>query len=333
MISARELMSDDGAVVAMLCSHLALSGSDEATVAPLTLREWNALARKIHDSEIKNPHGLIGLSAEELAKPLVLLAAEAERIVQLLARGGSMAIELERLAASGIWCVTRADDAYPARLRNALKHQSPAVLFGAGALEILELPAIAIVGSRNLDESGEDFTRRLGALCSQQSVVVVSGGARGTDRVSMQAALDAGGHAVGILADSLSRSIRQPDVREFVANGRLVLLTPYHPDNGFSIGAAMGRNKVIYGAADYAMVVSSDYQKGGTWAGADEALKAGWCPVFVRSGDKVPPGNRELINKGAQPVVDAMLDDVGDLTAWMKEHARSRPQQGELLPA
>jgi DNA processing protein len=262
-----------------------------------------------------------------------LLAAEAERIVQLLARGGSMAIELERLAASGIWCVTRADDAYPTRLRNALKHQSPAVLFGAGALEILELPAIAIVGSRNLDESGEVFTRRLGALCAHQSVVVVSGGARGTDRVSMQAALDAGGHAVGILADSLSRSIRQPDVREFVANGRLVLLTPYHPDNGFSIGAAMGRNKVIYGAADYAMVVSSDYQKGGTWAGADEALKAGWCPVFVRSGDKVPPGNRELINKGAQPVVDAVLDDVGDITAWMKEHARSRPQQGELLPA
>ena len=333
MISARELMSDDGAVVALLCSHLGLSGSDEATVAPLTLREWNALARKIHDSEIKNPHGLIGLSAEELAKPLVLLAAEAERIVQLLARGGSMAIELERLAASGIWCVTRADDAYPARLRNALKHQSPAVLFGAGALEIIELPAIAIVGSRNLDESGEDFTRRLGALCAQQSVVVVSGGARGTDRVSMQAALDAGGHAVGILADSLSRSIRQPDVREFVANGRLVLLTPYHPDNGFSIGAAMGRNKVIYGAADYAMVVSSDYQKGGTWAGADEALKAGWCPVFVRSGDKVPPGNRELINKGAQPVVDAVLDDVGDITAWMKGHARSTPQQGELLPA
>ena len=326
-------MSDDGAVVAMLCSHLGLSGSDEATVAPLTLREWNALARKIHDSEIKNPSGLIGLSAEELAKPLVLLAAEAERIVQLLARGGCMAIELERLAASGIWCVTRADDAYPARLRNALKHQSPAVLFGAGALEILERPAIAIVGSRNLDESGEDFTRRLGALCAQQSVIVVSGGARGTDRVSMQAALDAGGHAVGILADSLSRSIRQPDVREFVANGRLVLLTPYHPDNGFSVGAAMGRNKVIYGAADYAMVVSSDYQKGGTWAGADEALKAGWCPVFVRSGDKVPPGNKELINKGAQPVVDAVLDDVVDITAWMKEHARERPQQGELLPA
>src|SRR6267378_2574811 len=214
---------------------------------------------------------------------------------------------IDRIKRRGIGCVTRADDAYPARLRNALKHQSPAVLFGAGAMEILEEPAIAIVGSRNLDQSGEDFTRRLGALCAQHSAVV-SGGARGTDRVSMEAALDAGGHAVGVLADSLSRSLRQPDVREFVANGRLVLLTPYHPDNGFSIGAAMGRNKVIYGAADYSVVVSSDVQKGGTWSGAIEALAAGWCPVFVRSGENVPAGNNELINKGGQPLIDASLD-------------------------
>src|SRR5882762_2237 len=162
-----ELMSDDGAVIAMLCSHLGLGGGDEPSVAPLTLREWNALARKIQASDIKHPHGLLGLNVEALAKPLELAAPEAERIVQLLARGGSMALELEHLAASGIWCVTRVDDAYPARLRNALKHQSPAVLFGAGPLEILEKPAIAIIGSRNLDEDAEEFARRLGTLCAQ----------------------------------------------------------------------------------------------------------------------------------------------------------------------
>ena len=198
MIDARELMSDDGAVVAMLCSRLGLGGSDEPGVAPFTLREWNALARKVRDSEIKSPRSLLGLSAAELAKSLGLLPAEAERIARLLDRGGSLALELEHLAASGIWCVTRADDAYPARLRNALKHQAPPVLFGAGEFEILPKPSIAIIGSRTLDESGESFARSLGALCAGQSVTVVSGGARGTDRVAMQAALEAGGHAVGI---------------------------------------------------------------------------------------------------------------------------------------
>ena len=333
MIDARELMSDDGAVVAMLCSHLGLGGSDEPIVAPFTLREWNALARKIHDSEIKYPRSLLGLSAEELAKHLGVSVAEADRICHLLARGGSIALELEHLAASGIWCVTRMDDAYPARLRNTLKHQAPPVLFGAGEFETLQQPSIAIVGSRNLDESGESFARSLGALCARHAVAVVSGGARGTDRVAMQAALEAGGHAVSILADSLVRTIRQPDVREFVTNGRLVLLTPYRPDNGFSVGVAMGRNKIIYGASDYSVVVSSDYQKGGTWAGAVEALTAGWCPVFVRSGTNVGAGNRELINKGAMPLAYDELTGIYNVVEWMRQHAGSRPQQRELLPA
>ena len=146
-------------------------------------------------------------------------------------------------------------------------------------------------------------------------------------------ALEAGGQAVGILADSLARTIRQPDVREFVANRRLVLLTPYRPDNGFSVGAAMGRNKIIYGCSDFSVVVSSDYQKGGTWAGAVETLTASWCPVFVRSGASVGDGNRELISRGAVPLRDDELENIGSILEWMKDHAASRPQQGELLPA
>ena len=148
----------------------------------------------------------------------------------------------------------------------------------------------------------------------------------------MHGALSAGGRAVGVLADSLIKSIRQPDVREFIADGKLVLLTPYQPDNGFSIGAAMGRNKVIYGAADYAVIVASDYQKGGTWSGAVETLAAGWCPVFVRAGENLPAGNSELIRKGAVPLPDEVVRQTDDLLAWLKAHGRVRPEQGELMP-
>src|SRR5882672_5639450 len=331
MISGAEKLSEDSSVIALLCSQIGLSGNDESDAAPLTLREWNALARRIHDSDLRQPGMLLGLSADDVAKRLGLATAEAERIVGLLARGGTLALELEHLAASGIWCVTRIDDAYPGRLRNSLKHQAPAVLFGAGDLNILQRPAIAIVGSRNLDERGIDFAERLGALCARCSVAVVSGGARGTDRIAMQAALDAGGHASGVLTDNLERSIRQPDVREFISECRLVVLTPYRPDNGFSVGAAMGRNKIIYGAADYAVVVSSDYQRGGTWAGATEALKTDLCPVAVRSGPDVGPGNSELVNRGALALSDEELDHVGNIIEWMRARAGSRLKQAELL--
>jgi predicted Rossmann fold nucleotide-binding protein DprA/Smf involved in DNA uptake len=134
---------------------------------------------------------------------------------------------------------------------------------------------------------------------------------------------------VGVLADSLTKTIRQIDVRNFVGNRQLVLMTPYRPDNGFSIGGAMGRNKIIYGASDCSVIVSCDYQKGGTWAGAIETLAAGWCPLFVRASETIP-GNQALIAKGAHPITADDLTAMNDLIGWMRQRAMSQPQQ-EML--
>jgi predicted Rossmann fold nucleotide-binding protein DprA/Smf involved in DNA uptake len=323
-------LNDDAAAIVMLCSRLGLSDDSEFPKPVLTLKEWNVFARKVQASALGRPGALLGLSAEALSQSLSIGEGEGERIAALLNRGGAVAFELEQLSSSGVWCVTRADDFYPLRLQNTLKHQAPPVLFGAGDASILQRQAVGIVGSRNIDDHGADFARRLGELCARSSVAVVSGGARGTDRHAMQGALDAGGYAVGVLADSLTKTIRQSDVRSFIADGRLVLLTPYRPDNGFSIGTAMGRNKLIYGSSDYAVIVSSDYEKGGTWAGAVEALTAGWCPLFVRAGNDAGSGNQELINRGAHALSDADVTDIDCVIRWMKERAIAQPQQ-ELL--
>jgi predicted Rossmann fold nucleotide-binding protein DprA/Smf involved in DNA uptake len=120
-------------------------------------------------------------------------------------------------------------------------------------------------------------------------------------------------------------------VRDLVLDGRLVLLTPYAPNAGFSVGAAMGRNKLIYGLADFAVVVQSDFQTGGTWAGAVEALKANWCPVFVRECADAPKGNRELLKLGAAPLPEAELDSIDNLPAWLQQHARVKAEQPNLF--
>ena len=61
------------------------------------------------------------------------------------------------------------------------------------------------------------------------------------------------------------------------------------PVRGFNVGHAMQRNKLIYALADAALVVNSDLDKGGTWAGAVEQLeKRRMVPVYVRStGDSL----------------------------------------------
>jgi predicted Rossmann fold nucleotide-binding protein DprA/Smf involved in DNA uptake len=83
---------------------------------------------------------------------------------------------------------------------------------------------------------------------------------------------------------------------------KLVLVSPYDPMAGFNVGNAMQRNKLIYALADAALVISSDYQKGGTWAGATEQLtKLRLVPVFVRSRGDIGKGLWELQNMGALP--------------------------------
>ena len=64
----------------------------------------------------------------------------------------------------------------------------------------------------------------------------------------------------------------------------------------------MQRNKLIYALADAALVVSSDYEKGGTWAGAVEQLeKLRLVPVYVRSNGETGKGLEALRRKGALP--------------------------------
>lgn len=72
---------------------------------------------------------------------------------------------------------------------------------------------------------------------------------------------------------------------------------------GFSVARAMSRNKYIYiyiSAYCGAFIVSSDYNKGGTWAGAIENLRHNWTRTFIWA-HKEYMGNSGLIEKGGIP--------------------------------
>jgi len=331
-MSAHEYLNDDGQAMLLLCSSLALPPTAKETdLSPLKLSEWSELERKIRESALKTPATLQGRSTAELGKALALPTNEAERIARLLEFSTQLSVELQRLFERGLWAVTRVDELYPPHLRDTLEDKAPTVLFGAGNIRLLQRAGVAVVGSRNIDEAGAAFAREIGAKAVAAKLPVVSGGARGTDRIAMQAALEAGGIAFGALADSLERTARQADVREFVSDEKLVLLTPYMPDAGFSVGGAMGRNKLIYGLAEFAVVVSSDHQTGGTWAGAVEALKAKWCPVLARDGDNVPRGNQELLKLGATALSAEELARISDLAAWTRQRAPAALAEQDLF--
>ena len=175
-------------------------------------------------------------------------------------------------------------------------------MYGCGDPSQLNSRGLAVVGSRHVDDELVDYTRAVGTLAAQSGKTIVSGGAKGIDQAAMHGALDAGGRAVGILGDSLEKAVLARYNRDKLLSKQLTLVSPYDPAAGFNVGNAMRRNKFIYALSNASLVVSSDFEKGGTWAGAIEQLtKLKHVAVYVRSTGPESLGLDALKRRGACP--------------------------------
>lgn len=224
------------------------------------------------------------------------------RIQSLLERGLSLALKVEGLENVGIWTLTIADLEFPTFLKEKLKDNCPPVIHGFGNKSILNNNNFGVVGSRNITDVDQKVSESVGNLCAKNEITLVSGGAKGVDISSMNGCINAGGVIICVLADSLLKRAKDPTSQELALNDQAVFITNYSPESDFSVGNAMGRNKIIYGLSKSVLVVTSDYEKGGTWSGATEALKNDYSNVLVWRGNTIPKGNKELIKLGAYPV-------------------------------
>ena len=326
------VLSPDTQAILLLCGRF--GQAQTSGIEPLKLQEYDGLARWLHNYELWPHHLLEGSGQAALQKDD--LPVDAQRIQGLLQRGAALGLAIESWTNKGLWVVGRSDPEYPRRLKDRLKGLAPAppVLYGAGARELLNCGGLAIVGSRDADDGALDFTRRVAQTAASQEIPIISGGARGVDSEAMSAAIQEGGTAIGVLADSLLKTAISGKYRNGIMNDKIVLVSPYDPTSGFNVGNAMGRNKYVYALADWGLVVTTATGKGGTWAGATEALQKHGRSVYVRVEEMVPDGNHKLVELGAksfpnEPWTDLRTQLANDKTDIYDMQAEP-PSQQEL---
>lgn len=266
----------------------------------LTQAEYQRLARMLWDLK-REPADLLEVNADDLMQK-VEMVVPIDRMRRLLDRGFQLTQAIERWHSRAIWVVSRADQEYPKKIKNRLKEDSPAVLYGCGEPRLLDSGGLAIIGSRHVEQALIEYTESIGQQCAVAKKSVISGGAQGIDRAGMRGALEAGGRTIGVLAENLERAALNRENRNWLMEEKLVLISAYDPGAGFNVGHAMQRNKLIYALADAALVVNAEFEKGGTWAGATEQLqKLRFVPVYVRSTGEIGHGLEALTRMGAQP--------------------------------
>lgn len=290
------IISENTKAILLLTAPLLLGKSSEQYDL-LKPKEYHQLALYLREIK-KQPADLLSIQASDILNKYT--QSDKARILKLLNRGLLLSQVIDYWQARGIWVISRADEAYPNRLKSRLKEHSPAILYGCGNPNLLEQGGLAVVGSRNIDNELTIYSQEVGKLSAHAGKMIISGGAKGVDSTTMYSALNSGGNVCGVLSDSLEKMALHIDNRRAFQDGRLVLISACDPKIGFSTGNAMQRNKYIYALADAALIVNADEKKGGTWAGAIEQLeKYQYIPIYVRSTGRNSEGLNALKNNGA----------------------------------
>ena len=200
--------------------------------------------------------------------------------------------------------ITRATDVYPAMLRNRLGMDSPGVLWAKGDTEILQFPAVSLVGSRQLLAANRAFAEAVGMEAARQGYTLVSGNARGADVFAQNACLAAGGRVISVVADSLENHNLQENI---------LYLSENSFDEEFSAQRALSRNRVIHSLGRITLVAQCDLEKGGTWDGTVKNLQKNWSPVFCF--DDGSAAAIELSRRGAKLISLSQLESFANLKA------------------
>lgn len=295
-------LSDGSNVLLLLTSHLGSTSEENGNESGLGPAGWHDFRNRVEESSLDSVGDLLSLDKEAWPSEIWTNKLTREWVTNRLRQSSNLAMELESLNNDGIWVTTEYEETFPEKLADALGRKTPPFLYVAGEAENFDNDGIGFVGSRDADSVDKSHTRNLVNKVISEGYSIVSGGAKGIDETSEDEGLAQGGPVIEFPADGIETCLQDSAVREAVMNGNLTLASRYHPTASWSVGGAMGRNKLIHGFAEYTVVVRSGDESGGTWAGATENLDNNWSALVVCSHADDAPGNDKLIKKGGIPI-------------------------------
>lgn len=278
----------------LLTSHLGDPGRKPLTVAQFRELTHRAqlMEKPLYDRE---------LAAEDLMA-IGCDRSFAQRVLELLAQQEQLAWYLSRGQKLGCYPITRLNDLYPQRVRNCLNFEAPGSLWAKGDLSLLAQPAVALVGSRELMPDNHSFAREVGRQAALQGYTLVSGNAKGADRMAQNACLENGGTVMIVVADQLEKHTAKPGILYLSEEGY---------DLAFSSQRALSRNRIIHTLAPQTFVAQCTLGRGGTWDGTAKNLRFGWSAVLCFADGS--EAATQLQQMGAYPVEEKDLVDISAL--------------------
>lgn len=209
------------------------------------------------------------------------------------------------------------EDAHYPRLLKEIHHPPP-LLYIKGNMDNVNLPQIAIVGSRHATHTGLENTRGFAQHLSQHGFVITSGLALGIDHAAHHATLACQGRTIAVMAtgiDTIYPKRHRYIADDIIANGG-TLMTEFAPNTPPKADHFPRRNRIISGVSLGVLVIEAAI-KSGSLITAKDALEQGREVFAIPSSIHNPQakGCHQLIKQGAHLVETSqdIVDQLGGL--------------------
>ncbi|HUS97646.1 MAG TPA: DNA-processing protein DprA [Hyphomicrobiaceae bacterium] len=218
--------------------------------------------------------------------------------------------ELVAARAIGATPLFTIEPGYPRPL--ASLDQPPPLIYVKGRVELLGMPAIALVGSRRCSAAGQAMARQLATRLGVEGLVIISGLARGIDAAAHHAALESG--TIAVLAGGLDRIYPPENEALHHAIADKGCLVTERPPGFQPRGQDFPRRNRIISGVSLAVVVIEAAERSGSLITARIAAEQG-RHVYAVPGHPLDPrahGTNRLIRSGATMVTcaDDILEDI-----------------------
>lgn len=241
-------------------------------------------------------------------------------------------------ADAGIGVMSYFDESYPATLREAKdekgkKKDPPLVLYYKGDLSVLQMPCIAVIGTREPTPVAAKAARYIAREFARQGFCIVSGLALGCDALGHEGALEAGGKTAAFLGNGLDSVYpsQNAGLAARIVEGGGLLMSEYPIGSKVTTYSLVARDRLQAGLS-LATVVIQTGVSGGTMHAANATLNSGKTLYVTRyidpaaDSDPKNDGNRVLVSRGGK-----WLDGRADFRVLKSEILKGGPRYANVI--
>jgi DNA processing protein len=258
------------------------------------------------------PENIVGKSPSELSKFVAREALDGMASAEVQT---AISSALEWAARPSHSVITLADPSYPRALLEI--SDPPAVIYAVGRAELLQHPALAIVGSRNATAQGEANSESFARALSDAGLTVVSGLAMGIDAAAHRGGLSGPGSTIAVLGTGVDIVYprRNAELAAQIAERGLLI-------SEFALGTAPAahnfpkRNRLISGLGRGCLVIEAAAASGSlitARAAAEQGRDVFAIPGSIHS--PLSRGCHALIKTGAK-LVESAQDVLDELSGF-----------------